>query len=82
MHTRSLMVCFMPPSVSVPEKTPEHWSSQYVMYRYCAQAARPGKAVQIEPKTTGDRGGRGRRGGLASHAARNDERMELQQHDE
>jgi hypothetical protein len=29
----------MPQSVSVPEKTLEHWSSQYVMYRYQAKAA-------------------------------------------
>jgi hypothetical protein len=56
-------------SVSVPEKTLEHWASQYVAYRYRSKAAlwwpsrgedidvrwlpaRPGKAVQIELKTT------------------------------
>lgn len=55
--------------VSVPEKTLEHWASQYIMYRYRAQAslwwpatgqdidvsllpAEPGKAVQLELKTT------------------------------
>lgn len=59
----------MPKSVSVPEKTLEHWSSQYLTYRYRSQAAlwwpssredidvrwlptRPGKAVQLELKTT------------------------------
>lgn len=59
----------MPQSVSVPEKTLEHWSSQYLTYRYRSKAAlwwptsredidvrwlpmRPGKAVQIELKTT------------------------------
>lgn len=63
------MVRLMPPSVSVPEKTLEHWSSQYVTYRYRSKAAlwwpttgedidirwlptRPGKAVQLELKTT------------------------------
>lgn len=57
------------PSVSVPEKTLEHWSSQYLMYRYRSWAAlwwptsgedidvrwlptRPGKAIQLEMKTT------------------------------
>ena len=56
-------------SVSVPEKTLEHWSSQYLAYRYLSWAAlwwpargedidvrwlptRPGKAVQLEMKTT------------------------------
>jgi hypothetical protein len=55
--------------VSVPEKTLEHWSSQYLNYRYRSKASlwwpaygedinvvwlprRPGKAVQIELKTT------------------------------
>jgi hypothetical protein len=55
--------------VSVPEKTLEHWASQYIMYRYRAQASlwwpatgqdidvrllptEPGKAVQLELKTT------------------------------
>ena len=59
----------MSKSVSVPEKTLEHWSSQYLMYRYRSQAAlwwpasgedidvrwlppKPGKAVQLELKTT------------------------------
>jgi hypothetical protein len=59
----------MPRSVSVPEKTLEHWSSQYLTYRYRSKAAlwwpasredinvrwlpnRPGKAVQLELKTT------------------------------
>ncbi len=59
----------MPQSVSVPEKTLEHWASQYITYRYRSQAAlwwptrgedidvgwlpaRPGKAVQLELKTT------------------------------
>jgi hypothetical protein len=59
----------MPPSVSVPEKTLEHWASQYVTYRYRSKAAlwwpatgedvdvrwlpsRPGKAVQLELKTS------------------------------
>lgn len=72
------MVCIMvqlrvvfdgPHSVSVPEKTLEHWSSQYVTYLYRSWAAlwwpargedidvrllptRPGKAVQLELKTT------------------------------
>jgi hypothetical protein len=72
------MVCIMshfqvvflaPHSVSVPEKTLEHWSSQYVTYLYRSLAAlwwptrgedidvrllptRPGKAVQLELKTT------------------------------
>ena len=63
------MVWLMPQSVSVPEKTLEHWSSQYVTYRYRSKAAlwwptsredidvrwlptRPGKAVQLELKTT------------------------------
>lgn len=56
-------------TVSVPEKTLEHWSSQYVTYRYKSAAAqwwptkgedidvrwlptRPGKAIQLELKTT------------------------------
>ncbi|MFF1819713.1 hypothetical protein ACFVWG_20605 [Kribbella sp. NPDC058245] len=56
-------------SVAVPEKTLEHWSSQYLSYRFKAKASlwwpskgedirvtslprRPGKAVQIELKTT------------------------------
>ncbi|MEV6283479.1 hypothetical protein [Kribbella sp. NPDC051770] len=56
-------------TVSVPEKTLEHWSSQYLNYRYRAKASlwwpaygqdidfgwlprRPGKAVQLELKTT------------------------------
>ena len=55
--------------VSVPEKTLEHWSSQYITYRYRSMAAQwwpvigedirvswlpstPGKAVQLELKTT------------------------------
>lgn len=55
--------------VSVPEKTLEHWSSQYVTFRYRSHAAlwwpasgedidvnslpaKPGKAVQLELKTT------------------------------
>lgn len=55
--------------VSVPEKTLEHWASQYVMARFSSKAAlwwpsfgedvdvswfpaRPGKAVQLELKTT------------------------------
>jgi hypothetical protein len=55
--------------VSIPEKTLEHWSSQYLTYRYRTRAAlwwpangedigigslppRPGKAVQLELKTT------------------------------
>jgi len=55
--------------VSVPEKTLEHWCSQYITYRYSSYAAlwwpakgedidvgglppRPGKAVQLELKTT------------------------------
>lgn len=59
----------MASSVSIPEKTLEHWSSQYVTYRYHSKAAlwwpatgedidlswlpkRPGKAVQLELKTT------------------------------
>ncbi|MFC5924312.1 hypothetical protein [Micromonospora vulcania] len=59
----------MPPSVSIPEKTLEHWSSQYLAYRYHSHAAlwwpsrgedidvrllpaMPGKAIQIELKTT------------------------------
>jgi hypothetical protein len=72
------MVCIMvhfqvvflaPHSVSVPEKTLEHWSSQYVTYLYRSWAAlwwptrgedidvrllptRPGRAVQLELKTT------------------------------
>ena len=63
------MVWVMRQSVSVPEKTLEHWSSQYVTYRYRSKAAqwwptsredidirwlptRPGKAVQLELKTT------------------------------
>jgi hypothetical protein len=33
------MVWFMPKSVSVPEKTLEHWSSQYITYRYKSNAA-------------------------------------------
>ncbi|WP_261570746.1 hypothetical protein [Frankia gtarii] len=53
----------------MPEKTLEHWSSQYIMYRYKSNAtlwwpanhedirieslpARPGKALQLELKTT------------------------------
>jgi hypothetical protein len=60
---------FMPGFVSVPEKTLEHWSSQYITYRYRSRAAlwwpaagedinihvlpaRPGKAVQLELKST------------------------------
>jgi hypothetical protein len=56
-------------TVSVPEKTLEHWSSQYLAYRFRSKAAlwwpatgqhldvawlprRPGKAVQLELKTT------------------------------
>ena len=63
------MVIGMSPSVSVPEKTLEHWASQYVTYRYRSKAALwwpakgedlnvrwlpigPGKAVQLELKTT------------------------------
>jgi len=63
------MVWLMPKSVSVPEKTLEHWSSLYIAYRYRTKAAlwwpargedidvrrlppRPGKAVQLELKTT------------------------------
>jgi hypothetical protein len=63
------MVWLMPPSVSVPEKTLEHWSSQYVTYRYRSNVAlwwpangedinvgwlprKPGKAIQLELKTT------------------------------
>jgi hypothetical protein len=59
----------MPKFVSVPEKTLEHWSSQYITFRYRSQAAlwwpargedidvgslpaKPGKAVQLELKTT------------------------------
>jgi hypothetical protein len=59
----------MPQPVSVPEKTLEHWSSQYITYRYRSNAALwwpasgedidvqslpqlPGKAVQLELKTT------------------------------
>lgn len=55
--------------MSVPEKTLEHWASQYVTYRYRSKAAlwwptrgedidvrwlpqKPGKAVQLELKTT------------------------------
>jgi len=55
--------------VSVPEKTLEHWSSQYLNYRFKSKASlwwpavgedvniawlprRPGKAVQLELKTT------------------------------
>jgi hypothetical protein len=66
---RSSIVWLMPRSVSVPEKTLEHWSSQYLTYRYQSWAAlwwpargedidvrwlpaRPGKAVQLELKTT------------------------------
>lgn len=57
------------PQVSVPEKTLEHWISQYVMFRYHSKCSlwwpaagqdldfsalptRPGKAVQLEVKTT------------------------------
>lgn len=56
-------------SVSVPEKTLEHWASLYLTYRYRSKAAlwwpvdgadiqvghlpsRPGKAVELELKTT------------------------------
>jgi len=56
-------------TVSVPEKPLEHWASQYITYRYKANAAlwwpasgedisfghlpaRPGKALQLELKTT------------------------------
>lgn len=59
----------MTKSVSVPEKTLEHWSSLYLTYRYRSQASlwwptrgedidvqmlpmTPGKAVQLELKTT------------------------------
>lgn len=59
----------MAPVVSVPEKTLEHWASQYLTYRYRSWAglwwpargedidvqrlpSLPGKAVQIELKTT------------------------------
>ena len=59
----------MTKSVSVPEKTLEHWSSLYLAYRYRSQVAlwwptrgvdidiqmlptAPGKAVQLELKTT------------------------------
>lgn len=59
----------MPRSVSVPKKTLEHLSSQYVSYLYRSKAAlwwpasgqdidvrwlpaRPGKAAQLELKTT------------------------------
>lgn len=55
--------------VSVPEKTLEHWASQYIVYRYRSKASiwwpasgqdidvhqlpdLPGKAVQLELKTT------------------------------
>ena len=33
------MVWLMPKSVSVPEKTLEHWSSLYIAYRYRTKAA-------------------------------------------
>jgi hypothetical protein len=63
------IVLLMPSFVSVPEKTLEHWSSQYITFRYRTRAAlwwpaagedisigllpaRPGKAVQLELKTT------------------------------
>jgi hypothetical protein len=59
----------MTKSVSVPEKTLEHWSSLYLTYRYRSQVllwwptrgedidvqmltTTPGKAVQLELKTT------------------------------
>ncbi len=59
----------MPGPFRFPEKTLEHWSSQYVIYLYRSMAAlwwpasgqdidvrwlpaRPGKAVQLELKTT------------------------------
>lgn len=59
----------MTQSVSIPEKTLEHWSSLYLTYRYRSQASlwwptrgedidvqmlpmAPGKAVQLELKTT------------------------------
>jgi hypothetical protein len=59
----------MPGYVSVPEKTLEHWSVQYINNRFHTHAAlwwpargqdinvrwlpaRPGKAVQLELKTT------------------------------
>jgi hypothetical protein len=59
----------MPQPASVPEKTLEHWSSQYITYRYRSNVALwwpasgedidvqslpqlPGKAVQLELKTT------------------------------
>jgi hypothetical protein len=59
----------MPRYVSVPEKTLEHWTSQYINNRFSTRAAlwwpvtgedidvghlpaRPGKAVQLEVKTT------------------------------
>ena len=59
----------MPRYVSVPEKTLEHWTSQYINNRFSTRAAlwwpatgedidvghlpaRPGKAVQLELKTT------------------------------
>ncbi|WP_405065013.1 hypothetical protein OG558_23965 [Kribbella sp. NBC_01510] len=56
-------------TVSAPEKTLEHWASQYLAYRFKSKAAlwwptagqdidvawlpaRPGKALQLELKTT------------------------------
>jgi hypothetical protein len=55
--------------VAIPEKTLEHWASQYIAYRFRSKAAmwwpargedidldllptRPGKAIQLEMKTT------------------------------
>jgi hypothetical protein len=63
------IVCLMTQSVSVPEKTLEHWSSLYLTYRYRSHVSlwwptrgedidvrmlptTPGKAVQLELKTT------------------------------
>jgi hypothetical protein len=62
------MLCSVP-KASVPEKTLEHWASQYLIYRYRSKCSlwwpaagedidfrvlpdRPGKAVQLELKTT------------------------------
>jgi hypothetical protein len=69
MYRPSSIIYCLSMVVSVPEKTLEHWSSQYIVNRYAAGSAlwwpadgedinvdllptKPGKAVQLELKTT------------------------------
>ncbi|MEV1159307.1 hypothetical protein AB0J27_28340 [Micromonospora chokoriensis] len=50
----------MPPSVSIPEKTLEHWASQYLTYRYRSRAALwwPSKGEDIDVRRLPTRPGK------------------------